>query len=120
MTNHVHLLVRVGEKGTNSKIKQSLTVAYCRWYNFKYKSCGHVWQGRFSSTIVSDDEYLLTEMQYIEQNTVRAGMVRNIGDYLFSSYRLNVRLKDKKMIDRLDNPVFRGLDNQIEARCFKY
>jgi putative transposase len=120
MTNHVHLLIRVGENGTISKIMQSLTVAYCRWYNFKYKNSGHVWQGRFCSTIVSDDEYLLTAMQYIEQNPVRAGMVKDIGEYLFSSYKLNVRLKDSKIIDRFDNPAFNQLGNDGQSRCLAY
>jgi len=120
MTNHVHLLLRVSERGTVSKIMQSLTVAYNRWYNFKYKSSGHVWQGRFSSSLVSDDEYLLTAMQYIEQNPLRAGMVDNVGDYLFSSYRLNVRQASSKLIDRIENPAFCALGEDELARCLAY
>lgn len=120
MTNHIHLLLRVSEQGTVSKIMQSLTVAYNRWYNFKYKSSGHVWQGRFSSSLVSDDEYLLTAMQYIEQNPLRAGMVNNIGDYLFSSYRLNVRHANSKLIDRNNNPAFQQLGADDPERCLAY
>ncbi|MBF0570444.1 MAG: transposase [Candidatus Omnitrophica bacterium] len=120
MTNHVHLLLRVSEWGTVSKIMQSLTVAYNRWYNFKYKSSGHVWQGRFSSSLVSDDEYLFTAMQYIEQNPLRAMMVNNIGDYLFSSYRLNAHPANSRLIDRNKNPAFQLLGSDEPARCLAY
>ncbi len=44
MTNHVHLLIQVGEKKTISQIMQSLTNAHTRHYNFKYQTSGHVWQ----------------------------------------------------------------------------
>jgi len=120
MTNHVHLLLKVSERGTVSKIMQSLTVAYNRWYNFKYKSSGHVWQGRFSSSLVSDDEYLLTAMQYIEENPVRAGMAKNVGDYLFSSYRLNIRRASSKLIDRSENPAICALGEDESARRLAY
>lgn len=119
MTNHVHLLLRVGERSI-SKIMQSVNVAYSRWYNFKYKSSGHVWQGRFGSSLVSDDEYLLTAMQYIEQNPVRARLVKDAGEYLFSSYRLNVRHMDPRLIDRGENPAFQGLGTTDEQRWKAY
>src|SRR5258708_1356470 len=47
MTNHVHLLIKVGQEGTISHIMQSITVAHTRYYNYVYRRCGHVWQGRF-------------------------------------------------------------------------
>jgi len=120
MTNHVHLLLRVGVKGNLSKIMQSLAVAYCRWYHYKYRCSGHIWQGRFSSSIVSDDEYLLTAMQYVEENPVRAGIVKEIGDYLYSSYKLNVRYKSSKLIDREENPAYKALGQDEESRSTAY
>ncbi len=120
MTNHVHLLIQTSEGGTISQIAQSLTVAHTRHYHFKYKRCGHVWQGRFSSPIISDDEYLLRVMQYIEQNPLRAKMVNCVEDYKWSSYCLNVRKALSKLIDRDDNPVFQNLDFSDSARIEKY
>jgi putative transposase len=79
-----------------------------------------VWQGRFNSSLVSDDEYLLTAMQYIEQNPARARLVTDPGEYLFSSYRLNVRHEGSKLIDRADNPVFQGLGVDDVQRCLSY
>ena len=109
MTNHVHLLIKVGQEGTISRIMQSITVAHTRYYNYVYQRCGHVWQGRFHSPIVSEDSYLLNVMKYIEQNPLRAKMVRCVEDYRWSSYLLNVRQKDSVMIDRDENIVFQSL-----------
>lgn len=103
MTNHVHLLIKVSDKANISRVMQSLTIAHTRFYNFKYRRCGHVWQGRFMSPIVSEDGHLLMVMRYIEQNPVRAKMVQRAEDYRWSSYKLNVRLEDSKLIDRNAN-----------------
>ena len=95
-------------------------MAYNRRYSFKYKSSGHIWQGRFSSSLVSDDEYLLTAMQYIEQNPLRAKMVGKIEDYRIPSYKLNVRHANSKLIDRNNNPAFQLLGSDDPGRCLAY
>lgn len=120
MTNHVHLLIKVTDQGNISRIMQSITVAHTRWYNFKYRRCGHVWQGRFHSPIVSEDGHLLKVMQYIEQNPVRAKMVEDPVQYRYSSYRLNIRKKDSKLIDRSENKVFHILGENLQERIYNY
>jgi len=74
MSNHIHLLIQISQKGTISEIMKAITIAHTRYYHYKYQSSGHVWQGRFKSPLVSSDEYLLAVMRYIEQNPVRAGI----------------------------------------------
>ncbi|MGE0267967.1 MAG: transposase [Candidatus Omnitrophota bacterium] len=91
MTNNVHLLIKVSEQASISKIMQCITVAHIRQYNFKYRRCGHVWQGRFNSPLVSEDDHLLNVMRYIEQNPLRAKMVKRMDEYRWSSYRLNIK-----------------------------
>jgi putative transposase len=39
-----------------------------------------VWQGRFASPIIQDDEHLLTVLRYVEANPLRAGMVAGVED----------------------------------------
>jgi putative transposase len=121
MTNHVHLLIKVGQEGTISRIVQSITIAHTRYYNYIYRRCGHVWQGRFHSPIVSEDGYFLNVMKYIEQNPLRAGMVKKIEDYRWSSYLLNVRNKRSILIDRDENVVFKslGIDDQERIRAYR-
>ena len=48
---------------------------------------GTLFEGRFRSSLVQEYEYLLACLRYIELNPVRAGMVGDPGDYLWSSYR---------------------------------
>ena len=120
MTNHVHLLIKVGNKGTISRIMQSITVAHTRYYNYIYRRCGHVWQGRFHSPIVSDDSYMINVMRYIEQNPLRAGMVKSVADYKWSSYLLNVRQKKSVLIDREHNLVFQNLGQDGQSRINTY
>lgn len=119
MTNHVHLLIQVNQASV-SRIMQSLTIGHTKHYHFKYCCCGHLWQGRFKSPIVSGDEYLLEAMRYIEQNPLRARMVERIEDYPWSSYKMNVSRKNFKMIDRRDNPIWEKLGADDRERIKNY
>ena len=60
---------------------------YVRHFNFTYRRTGTLFEGRFKSSIVQDRHYLLACQRYIELNPVRAGMVDDPADYLWSSYR---------------------------------
>jgi hypothetical protein len=59
--------------------------SYAWWYNRKYQRTGHVFQGRYGSECVEDDEYLLTVIRYIHKNPVKAGMISEPEDYRWSS-----------------------------------
>lgn len=120
MTNHVHLLIKVGDKASISKIMQCVTVAHIRYYNDKYQRCGHVWQGRFLSPLVSEDEHLLNVMRYIEQNPLRAGLVARSEDYRWSSYRLNLKETEGTLIDKEENQPYRQLGKDPIERAREY
>ena len=96
MTNHIHLLVKEGKEDFGQTMKR-IGGKYVYWYNMKYERSGNLFQGRFKSEVVEDDEYLLMAMRYIHQNPVAAGMVKDPGNYPWSSY--NDYLKDSKRID---------------------
>lgn len=84
MDNHVHLLVKEGEElGTSIK---RITVGYVQLYNKKYERTGHLFQNRFSSEAVEDDQYLMTVFRYIHQNPLKAGMLSKLEAYRWSSY----------------------------------
>jgi putative transposase len=86
MGNHIHLLVRPREKNSISRIVQSLLVSHTQRYHRFHHSSGHVWQGRFKSPVIQDDEHLLTVLRYIEANPLRAKMVEQAGEYRWSSF----------------------------------
>jgi putative transposase len=86
MTNHFHLLLQPDAGQSISRILQSLTVAHTWRYHRRHRSVGHVWQGRFKSPVIQDDEHLLTVLRYVEANPLRAGMVADLKDYPWTSY----------------------------------
>ena len=85
MSNHIHILLKV-EKEDLDLIMKRLAGSYVYWYNWKYYRKGHLFQDRFRSEPVEDDSYFLTVLRYIHQNPVKAGLVKNVDEYKYSSY----------------------------------
>src|SRR4030043_2258655 len=76
MSNHVHLLIETRENPL-SKILQGINQSYTMYFNRKYGTVGHLFQGRYKAILCDKDAYLLTLIKYIHLNPVRAGMVRH-------------------------------------------
>lgn len=72
MPNHFHLVLRPEADGDLSRWMQWLMTSHVRRYHRHYRGSGHVWQGRFKSFPVQDDEHLLAVVRYVEMNPVRA------------------------------------------------
>lgn len=85
MNNHVHLLLETSDRSPLSKVMQGINTI---WFNRKNRKVGHLWQDRFRSFIIERDSYLLECGRYIERNPLRAGIVKDIGRYPWSSYRV--------------------------------
>lgn len=98
MTNHVHLLMTGHSVDGISQVMQNLGRYYVRYINHTYQRTGTLWEGRFKSTLVDTQNYLLTLYRYIELNPVRAQMVRHPVAYPWSSYHSNGGDKDIKLI----------------------
>ena len=98
MTNHVHLLATPGDKTGLSRMMQALGREYVQYFNHSYDRTGTLWEGRYKSTLVDSENYLLTVYRYIEMNPVRAEMVRHASEYPWSSYRYNALGREIKMI----------------------
>ena len=89
MTNHVHLLATPAHEHSLPKTLQSVGRRYVQYFNYSYRRTGTLWEGRYRSTLINSEHYLLTCMRYIELNPIRAGMVEHPADYPWSSYRGN-------------------------------
>jgi putative transposase len=85
MTNHVHLLLTPQTDAGISKLMQTLGRLYVRYFNHRYQRSGTLFEGRYRSSLVQQEEYLLACQRYIELNPVRAGLVHDPGDYRWSS-----------------------------------
>ena len=100
MTNHIHLLATADSDRGISLMMQKVGRFYVPYINHKYGQSGTLWDGRFKSSLVDSDHYVLACMRYIEMNPVRAGMVTSPQDYKWSSYLCNAL----NMHDRLISP----------------
>jgi len=86
MGNHFHLLIKENAEKLGI-IMRRIGASYVYWYNSKYERIGHLFQDRYKSEAVEDESYLLTVTRYIHQNPVKAGIVSDVSNYFWSSYR---------------------------------
>ncbi|MBT8354071.1 MAG: transposase [Desulfobacterales bacterium] len=118
MTNHVHLLVTPSSDTAVSKTMQYLGRYYVRYFNFRYRRTGTLFDGRFKSSLVQVDRYLLACQRYIELNPIRAGLVNDPGDYVWSSYRAHALGTSARMWT--PHPMYLALGKNDGERCWTY
>jgi len=85
MTNHYHLLIET-PKGNLSQGMRQLNGVYTQRFNRQHGRVGHVFQGRYNAILVEKEAHLLELCRYIVCNPVAAGMVKDVGDWPWSSY----------------------------------
>ena len=98
MTNHVHLLLTPVKEGSASLLMKHLGQRYVQYINKTYRRSGTLWEGRFRSCLTREDAYALACYRYLELNPVRAGMVHDPSNYLWSSYRKNALGDDNAIL----------------------
>jgi putative transposase len=86
MDNHYHLILET-PKGNLLKVMHGLNGGYTGYFNRKYGRVGHLFQGRYKAICIEKDTYLLPLSRYIHLNPVRAGRVKRLDQYQWSSYR---------------------------------
>jgi REP element-mobilizing transposase RayT len=85
MPNHYHFLVYLQADNLSQKM-QAFTLSYTKAINRRYQRSGSLFQGRFQTIPVNDENYLLYLSRYIHLNPVKAGLVRSPQEWEFSSY----------------------------------
>ena len=98
MDNHFHLLVTPESETAVSRMMQALGRSYVRYFNDLHGRSGSLWEGRYRSTVIETERYLLTCMAYFDLNPVRAGLVGQAQDYPWSSYAHYAGLCSDKLI----------------------
>jgi len=85
MNNHVHLLIETKEVPL-SKIMQGVSQTYTMYFNRRYRTVGHLFQGRYKAILCDKDAYLLGLLKYIHQNPLRAKITDRFDVYPWSSH----------------------------------
>ncbi len=118
MSNHFHLLVTPSTTDGVPQFMQAVGRRYVRHFNDRHGRSGTLWEGRYKSTLIQPDRYLLACMVYIDQNPVRAGVANDARDYPWSSYAHYAGLRHDRLLS--PHPQYWALGNTPFAREAAY
>jgi len=86
MLNHYHFLINPPNKESLIRFMQSLMLVYAQHVQRKYGKVGHIWQERYKSSVIEKEDYLVQCGYYIEDNPRRAGFIKDLKNWPWSSY----------------------------------
>lgn len=118
MSNHLHLLATPETADGIPQVMQALGRGYVRYFNQKQGRTGTLWEGRYKSTLIQAERYLLACMVYIDLNPVRAGLVSEPAEYAWSSHQHYLGRRTDKLIT--PHPLYWELGNTPFAREMAY
>ena len=87
MDAQVQLLVTPEREDALSRTIQDVGRRYVRWFNRRHVRSGTLWEGRFRSSLVEAERWLLACQRHLESGPVRAGRVGAAADWPWSSHR---------------------------------
>ena len=118
MSNHFHLLATPSTAQGVPQMMQAVGRRYVRRFNDGQGRTGTLWEGRYKSTLIQTESYLLACMAYIDLNPVRAGLAAGPADYPWSSHGHCVGLRIDPVIT--PHPLYWQLGNTPFAREAAY
>ena len=98
MGNHFHLLATPTTEEGLPQMMQAIGRRYVRYFNDSQARSGTLWEGRYRSTVIEAERYLLACMVYIDLNPVRAGLASEAGNYPWSSYGHYAGLRTDRVV----------------------
>jgi putative transposase len=81
MDNHLHMILRQGSGDSISKLMQRFLCSYSMYFNKKYGTKGHTFQGRFESKLLPTLKDIMTCLRYIRNNPVKAAITKRPDGY---------------------------------------
>ncbi len=95
LDNHYHLLLENSRENLSAGMRQ-INSTYAQYFNKKQKRVGHLWQDRFKSWYVYDENYLFTLFKYLEFNPIQAKITKKVGEFRYTLIHdmLNDKVRD--------------------------
>jgi putative transposase len=118
MSNHFHLLATPETAEGIPQMMQAVGRQYVRYFNRAQARTGTLWEGRYRSTLIQAERYLLACMVYIDLNPVRAGMVGEPSEYPWSSHSHYTGKRSDRLVT--PHPLYWELGNTPFARELAY
>lgn len=86
MPTHIHLILQQLQDNGISVFMNNILNSYSKYFNIKHKRKGPLWEARFKSILVDNDEYLLHLTRYIHLNPATASLIDSPDIWKASSY----------------------------------
>jgi len=118
MSNHFHLLATPETAQSIPQMMQAVGRRYVRYFNQRQGRTGTLWEGRYKSTLIQGERYLLACMVYIDLNPVRGGLADAAADYPWSSHGHYIGRCHDRLIT--PHPLYWELGNTPFARDAAY
>ena len=118
MDNHFHLLVTPSTETGLPQMMQAVGRRYVRHFNDAHGRSGTLWEGRYRSTLIETERYLLACMAYIDLNPVRAGLAAEARQHPWSSHGHHIGLRADKLLT--PHELYWALGNTPFAREAAY
>jgi REP element-mobilizing transposase RayT len=99
MTTHYHLLLETRSEAL-SRGMQRLNGLYAQRFNSRHGRRGHVFEQRFQSYAVQDEDHFLAASEYILQNPVKAGLCESATDWPWSGGPLHLGALQRGSVPR--------------------
>ncbi len=117
MTNHVHLQIETIDDEIWI-IMREINRNYTKYFNKKYNYTGSLYDGRYKSEIIDNDKYNLQVSRYIHLNPVKANMVDEPLEYIWSSYNAYLDADSDRIID--DDKILSYFKDKSRALYMSY
>jgi len=98
MSNHAHLLIETKQTPL-SKIMQGLQLTYTQYFNRRYRTVGHLFQGRYKAILCDREAYLLELVRYLHLNPARLRHPLDPWHYPWSSHRAYLGKRSAVKVD---------------------
>ena len=118
MSNHFHVLATPESHESIPQMMQAVGRRYVRYFNRRQSRTGTLWEGRYRSTVIQAERYLLACMAYIDLNPVRARLVTDPADYPWSSHWHYIGRRSDRLVT--PHPLYWELGNTPFARDAAY
>lgn len=118
LPNEIHILASPSNRESASRMMQYQGRRYVPYINAAYGKTGTIWQGRYKASLIDPETSLLNCMLYIENLSVRDGLVKSAGTYKWSSYKANAQGKKNALITQ--HAAYKNIGRGDKKRLEKY
>lgn len=118
MPNAIQLIATPYIPNGISSMMQSLGRRYVQYVNHRYQRSGTLWSGRYKSSVIDSEAYLLTCYRYVELKPMHEGLVESPEHYQWSSFNYHTGRKRDTIIQ--DHRLYMELGDNRTDRANEY